>query len=289
MTRTRHRSFGAMLLAVLFLMSLFSITAFASDYEEEPAEELEFSEEPVEVSDDGDVIEVIPETESEHTEHSFTAVSWTSLNTVEHEVCLECSVCGAFITLTEGHELTYSDWIAVSDTEHQREKSCLCGFSDYETSPHLDDDGDCFCDDCGYQLVQRFSVTVPAYLPIAVSETGAITTAANAQIINRSAGTVMVTDIRVAGENGWSVVPYNTNMASEKVDSKQIGLMVNNAATEMIGWDNTATLALTEYEWVIAPDSALPLTYDAVVSAVSYPIIGETVLTLYFVVGWAPK
>ena len=95
MTRTRHRSFGAMCLAVLFLMSLFSITAFASDYEEEPAEELEFSEEPVEVSDDGDVIEVIPESESEHTEHSFTAVSSTSLNTVEHEVCLECSVCGA--------------------------------------------------------------------------------------------------------------------------------------------------------------------------------------------------
>lgn len=289
MTRTRHRSFGAMLLAVLFLMSLFSITAFASDYEEEPAEEQEFSEEPVEVSDDGDVIEVLPETESEHTEHSFTAVSWTSLNTVEHEVCLECSVCGAFITLTEGHELTYSDWIAVSDTEHQREKSCLCGFIDYEIAPHLDDDGDCFCDDCSYQLVQRFSVTVPAYLPIAVSESGLVTTATNAQIINNSAGTVMVTDIWVAGENGWSVVPYKTNMASEKVDSKQIGLMLNNAATEMIGWDNTATLALTEYEWIIAPGSALLLTYDAVVSAVSYPIIGETVLTMYFVVGWAPK
>ena len=289
MTRTRRRPFGALLLAVLFLMSLFSITAFASDYEEEPAEELEFSEEPVEVSDDGDVIEVRPETESDHTDHTFTALSRISLNTVEHEVCLECSVCGALETVTEGHELTYSDWIAVSDTEHQREKSCLCGFTDYETAPHNDDDGDCFCDDCGFQLVQYFSVTVPAYLPISISERGMVTTAANAQIINNSAGTVMVTEIRVAGENGWSVVPYNTNMASEKVDSKQIGLMVNNAATEMIGWDNKATLALTEYEWIIAPDSALPLTYDAVVSAVSYPIIGETVLTLYFVVGWAPK
>jgi hypothetical protein len=286
---TRHRSFGAMLLAVLFLMSLFSTAAFASDYEEEPAEEPVFSEEPVQPLDEGVVIEVIPETESEHTDHSFTAVSWTPLNTVEHEVCLECSVCGALETVTEGHELTYSDWIAVSETEHQRDKSCLCGFSAYETAPHHDNDGDGFCDDCGNQLIRLFSVTVPAYLPIAVSETGAVTTAANAQIINNSAGTVMVSDIWVSGENGWSVVPYHRNMASEKVDSKQIGLMLNNTATEMIGGDNTCALALTEYEWLIAPDSALPLTYDAVISANSRPVVGEIVLTLYFVVGWAPK
>ncbi len=286
---TRHRSFGAMLLAVLFLMSLFSTVAFASDSEEDPVEEPVFSEEPVQPPDEGVVIEVIPETESEHTEHSFTAISSASLNAVEHEVCLECSVCGALETVTEGHELAFSDWIAVSDTEHQREKSCLCGFFDYETAPHHDDDGDCFCEDCGYQIIRRFSVTVPAYLPIAVSETGTVTTAENAQIINHSAGTVMVSDIWVSGENGWSVVPYSRNMASEKVDSKQIGLMLNNAETEMIGGDNTCVLALTEYEWLIAPDSALPLSYDAVISANSRPIVGEIVLTLYFVVGWAPK
>ena len=289
MTRTRRRPFGAMLLAVLFLMSLFSTTAFASDLEEVPDEEPAFSEEPVQPSDTDIEIEVIPETEIEHTEHSFNAVSWASLNTVEHEVYLLCSVCGALETVTEGHELAFSDWLAVSDTEHQREKNCICGFSATETALHHDDDGDYLCDDCGYQLVQRFSVTVPACLPIAVSETGAVTTAANAQIFNDSAGTVMVTDIWVSGENGWSVVPYSRNMASEKVDSKQIGLMLNNTATEIIGGDNTAVLTLTEYEWIIAPDSALPLTYDAVISAISRPIIGETVLTLYFVVGWAPK
>ena len=289
MTRTRRRPFGAMLLAVLFLMSLFSTTAFASGVEEAPEEEPAFSEEPVQPSETDVEIEVIPEAEIEHTEHSFNAVSWSSLNTVEHEVYLLCSVCGALETVTEGHELAFSDWIAVSDTEHQREKGCICGFISYETALHHDDNGDFFCDDCGYQLVQRFSVTIPAYLPIAVSETGVVATAANAQIINNSAGTVMVTDIWISGENGWSIVPYSKNMASEKVDSKQIGLMLNNAATELIGGDNTAVLSLTDYEWIIAPDSSLPLTYDAVVSANSYPIEGETVLTLYFVVGWAPK
>ena len=278
-----------MLLAVLFLMSLFSTTAFASDFEEVPDEEPAFSEEPVQPSDSDVEIEVIPETEIGHTEHSFNAVSWSSLNTDEHEVYLLCSVCGALETVTEGHELAFSDWLAVSDTEHQREKSCICGFSATETALHHDDDGDYLCDDCGYQFVQRFSVTVPACLPIAVSETGTVTTAANAQIFNNSAGTVMVTNIWVSGENGWSVVPYSRNMASEKVDSRQIGLRLNNAETDMVGGNNTADLALASYEWIIEPDAALQLTYDAVVSANSYPIIGETVLTLYFVVGWAPR
>ena len=288
MTRTRRRPLGAMLLAVLLLMSLFSSSAFASGSEDEEAEEPVVSEEPVQPPDDGGMIEVIPETEAEHTDHSFNAVSWALMNSVEHEVYLLCSVCGALEKVTEGHELSFSDWIAVSDTEHQREKSCICGFFAYETALHHDDDGDCFCNECGYQLVQRFSVMVPAFLPIAVSETGAVTATATAQIVNNSAGTVMVTDIRVSGENGWSVVPYSRNMASEKVDSRQIGLKLNNAETEMIGGDNTADLALTDYEWIIEPDAALPLTYDAVVSANSSPIAGETVLTLYFVVGWAP-
>ena len=289
MTRTRRRPLGAVLLAVLLLMSLFSTSAFASEYEEEPSEEPALSEDHPQPPDEGDVIEVIPETESEHTEHSFEVISWTPLNDAEHEVHLECTECGTVETVTEGHVLTFSDWTAVSETEHRREISCFCGYYALETAPHFDGDGDGYCDDCGRQLVQRFSVTIPAVLPIAVSENGAVTTAANAQIINNSAGTVMVTDVWVSGENGWSVVPYSRNMASEKVDSRQIGLRLNNAETDMIGGDNTADLALTSYEWIIEPDEVLPLTYDAVVSANSYPIVGETVLTLYFVVGWAPR
>ena len=175
--------------------------------------------------------------------------------------------------------------------------SGIAAAAEYEESPFTEEPE--FAEEYGQATVpddmiaeipenkERFSVTVPAFLPIAVSETGAVTAAATAQIVNNSAGTVMVTDIRVSGENGWSVVPYSRNMASEKVDSRQIGLKLNNTETEMIGGDNTADLALTDYEWIIEPDAVLPLTYDAVVSANSSPIVGETVLTLYFVVGWA--
>ena len=151
----------------------------------------------------------------------------------------------------------------------------------YEESPP--DYGVYDIDDLPYM---KFSVTVPAYLPIAVSETGVVTTAANAQIINNSAGKVMVTDIWVSGENGWSVVPYNRNMASEKVDSRQIGLKINNAETGA-GIDGTTVLELTESEWIIPRESSFPLYYEAVVSANSLPVVGLQVMTLYFVVGWA--
>ena len=132
----------------------------------------------------------------------------------------------------------------------------------------------------------RFSVTVPASLPIAVSEDGIVTTASSAQIINSSSAAVKVTDILVSGENGWSIVPYNRNMALEKVDSRQIGLRINNAETGE-GINNTGGLALIEGEWTIPPESVLSLYYDAVVSACSLPVVGLWVMTLYFVVDWA--
>ena len=134
--------------------------------------------------------------------------------------------------------------------------------------------------------IMRFSVIVPACLPITVSENGIVTAAAYAQIVNSSSAAVKVTDILVSGENGWSVVPYSRDMASEKVDSRQIGLKINNAETT-ISIDNTAALELVDGEWTIPPQSSLPLYYDAVVSANSLPVVDLQVMTLYFVVGWA--
>ena len=134
--------------------------------------------------------------------------------------------------------------------------------------------------------ITRVSVIVPSCLPITVSENGIVTAAAYAQIVNSSSAAVKVTDILVSGENGWSVVPYSRDMASEKVDSRQIGLKINNAETT-ISIDNTAALELVDGEWTIPPQSSLPLYYDAVVSANSLPVVDLQVMTLYFVVGWA--
>ncbi|MBO4219862.1 MAG: hypothetical protein J5933_02940, partial [Clostridia bacterium] len=82
-------------------------------------------------------------------------------------------------------------------------------------------------------------------------------------------------------------VPFDRSMAREKVDSRLIGFKVNGAVTGDTGDGNTALLDLGGDGWDISGNAELPLTYDAVVSAVSAPLTEERVLTVCFTVGRA--
>lgn len=117
-------------------------------------------------------------------------------------------------------------------------------------------------------------------MTIVVSETGEVYTADNIEIVNHSTGAIAITDIRVQTNSGWTLVSYDTNMADEKVDSRQIGFLLNGADGMM------ENLSLTG-DWTIEKNDELPLIYDAVVSATSEAIDGEQVLTVTFVVEWA--
>lgn len=129
----------------------------------------------------------------------------------------------------------------------------------------------------------RFSVTVPANLSLTVSKYGEVYTAGNAAIINNSTGAVKLTHLTVHTVNGWTLVPYSTNMAAEKVNSKRIGFSLNEARSSNIG--ATEALVLTGAQ-AIASGSAFPLSYNAVISATTTPI-SEQVLTVVFVLEWA--
>lgn len=214
----------------------------------------------------------------EYASHSLTYGSWSSISDTQHSRTASCS-CGYSTTETANHSFTYGAWASVSDTEHSRSKTCSCGYSSTETGSHTDTDGDGSCDDCGY-LMSRFSVTVPATLNLTVAKNGTVYAATSAQIVNNSTGAVCVTSVKLTAENGWKLVPYATNMADVKVDSKQIGFSLNGAES-----DGSATLPMSG-SWVIAKDAALSLDYDAVVSATSTPI-NEQVLTVVFVLDWA--
>ena len=131
--------------------------------------------------------------------------------------------------------------------------------------------------------MSRFSVTVPANLSLTVSQDGTVHAAVNAAIVNNSTAAVKVTAVTVRAGSGWTLVPYSTNMANAKVDTKQIGFSINNAATKQIGSSEALTL---DSGWNIAKNADLPLHYDAVVSAMSEPV-NEQVLTLIFVLDWA--
>ncbi|MBQ9717791.1 MAG: hypothetical protein IJV76_07340, partial [Clostridia bacterium] len=216
---------------------------------------------------------------TEYADHSITTGEWTSISDTKHSRTGSCS-CGYSGTETEEHDLSYGDWEASNESEHSREVSCECGYESIETVPHNDADEDGDCDDCGY-LTSRFSVTVPAYLLLTVSEHGVVYAAADAEIINHSTAAVEVTSLTVTAENGWNIVPYDADMADEKVDSMLIGFAVNGMETETYGQFEQLSVS----DWQIVSNDSLPLIYSANVSAVSEPI-EEQVLTLVFVLDW---
>ena len=128
-----------------------------------------------------------------------------------------------------------------------------------------------------------FSVIVPAVLPVTVDQNGKVYVS-NAEIVNHSTVAVQVSSVTLTAENGWTLVPYASDMSHAKVDSNQIGFKINSAQTSKTG--STEQLVLTS-PWQINEEESLTLTYDAVVSALSQPVTNANILCVLFVVEWA--
>ena len=133
-----------------------------------------------------------------------------------------------------------------------------------------------------WEITEVFSVTVPVTLPLIVDESGEVHVGA-AEIINASTGDVIVSSVSISTKNGWQLVPYTTDMAHAKVDAKQLGFKINDSVTTKTG--DAETFSLTS-PWKIAENGKLPLSYDAVVSAVSQPVTEQDVLSVVFVLEW---
>ena len=133
-----------------------------------------------------------------------------------------------------------------------------------------------------WEITEVFSVTVPVTLPLIVDEGGEVHVGA-AEIINASTGDVIVSSVSISTKNGWQLVPYTTDMVHAKVDAKQLGFKINDSVTTKTG--DAETFSLTS-PWTIAENGKLPLSYDAVVSAVSQPVTEQDVLSVVFVLEW---
>ena len=133
-----------------------------------------------------------------------------------------------------------------------------------------------------WEITEVFSVTVPVTLPLVVDESGEVHVG-TAEIINASTGEVVVSAVSISTKNGWQLVPFDTDMAHEKVDAQLLGFKINDAQTSKSG--NAETFSLSA-PWQIAENSKLPIDYDAVVSAVSQPVTEQDVLSIVFVVEW---
>ena len=134
-----------------------------------------------------------------------------------------------------------------------------------------------------WELIPVFSVTVPVTLALTVSEQGEVYAASNAAIVNHSTAAVKVTGVTVSAVNGWTLASYDTDMASQKVDSRLIGFSLNGAETTAKGASEPLPLS---GDWTVPLEGSLSLTYDAVVSALSEPV-DEQVVSIVFVLEWA--
>ena len=207
---------------------------------------------------------------------------WEYYTISQHRQTYVCSDCRATFYRYGSHSTT-TQYEQYDDTQHKVSEYCSVCASAIASAyaGHRDDDGDGACDDCGY-LTARFSVTVPVSLIITVSERGEVFVADDAAIVNNSTGAVIIKEITLAAENGWTLVPFITNMATEKVDSKQIGFEINGARSMARGENEVLSVGADP---IVAGES-LPIVYDAVISANS-EAVDEQVLTVVFVVGWA--
>ena len=133
-----------------------------------------------------------------------------------------------------------------------------------------------------WEITEIFSVTVPVTLPLVIDESGEVHTG-SAEIINGSTGEVVVSSVSISTKNGWQIVPYTTDMAHEKVDAQLLGFKINDAQTTKTGNAETFTLSAP---WEITENGRLPISYDAVVSAVSKAITEQEVLSVVFVLEW---
>ena len=220
--------------------------------------------------------------DTQYASHSLSYGSWSSYSDTQHRRTGSCTTCSYSTTDYGAHTFSYGSWTDHSSTQHRRTKRCTsCAYSGYDYADHVDSNGDGVCDGCGREM-SRFSVTVPASLTVTVSEHGVIYTATGAGNVNNSSGAVQVSGVTLRAENGWTIVPYATNMAAQKVDSRRIGFALGGMQTAATGKSEQ----LTASSMTVSAGATLPLSYDAVVSA-SSAAINEQVLTIVFVVGWA--
>ena len=215
-----------------------------------------------------------------YSKHVFDSSQYiySDITDTQHRVTQPCKYCDYSNEIDENHTFT-TTCESISNTRHKFTSTCACGHTLTSYGDHHDDNEDCYCDDCEY-LMTRFSVTVPATLSLVMDKDGNVYTPTNAVILNNSTAAVKVTGISLTPKNGWTVVPYSTNMANQKVDSHKIGLKLRDSKSVLGN-----TMPVTG-NWEIAKGSNLPLTYSAVVSATSQPITGSNVLDVTFVIDW---
>ena len=150
----------------------------------------------------------------------------------------------------------------------------------------------------GEPSATAMSVTVPTALPMAMSQTGDVTTADNCQIINNSYGAVRVKSVTISAENGWRLTAFGdkSTLASEKVDSNKLGFAICIGDGEWAVTDSSdeSTQALISAPIAgcymsgagNAANNTVSVDYSAIVTPLSTPVTNANIANVVFVIEW---
>ena len=142
------------------------------------------------------------------------------------------------------------------------------------------------------------SVTLPTALPMAMSQTGDVTTADNCRIVNNSYGAVRVKSVTINTANNWKLTAFGdkSTLAGEKVDSNKLGfaLSIGGGEQKMTDASNTSTQTL-----IGAPiagcfmsgvgnqnGNSVAVDYAAIVTPLSQAVTGANIANVVFVDEW---
>ncbi len=150
----------------------------------------------------------------------------------------------------------------------------------------------------GNPSATAMSVTVPTALPMAVSQSGDVTTADNCKIVNNSFGAVRVKSVTITTANGWSLTSFGdkATLASEKVDSNKLGFALSIGGGQTV---KTDTSNASSQDLISAPISGCYMSgvgdlskntvnvdYSAIVTPLSSPVTNANIANVVFVIEW---
>ena len=142
------------------------------------------------------------------------------------------------------------------------------------------------------------SVTIPTGLPMAMSQSGDVTTADNCQIVNHSYGAVRVKSVSITAASGWKLTAFGNKsiLAGEKVDSNKLGFAISIGGGQQKATDASNANTQTLIDAPIAgcymtgvgdsTGNTVKIDYAAIVTPLSSAVTGATVANVVFIVEW---
>ncbi len=150
----------------------------------------------------------------------------------------------------------------------------------------------------GTPAATAMSVTVPTALPMAMSQSGDVTTATDCQIINNSFGAVRVKSVTITAGNDWSLTAFGdkSTLADEKVDANKLGFAMSIGGGTQVETDDSDA---SSQDLISAPIDGCYMSgagntsanyvyieYSAIVTPLSNPVTNANIANVVFVIEW---